>query len=307
MYVIWDLDGVMIPGRGTTHLANGYNRDPKEFEKRFLDECGKNGPLRNIDKNALYRGFREWEIQYNNGKPISTIGELATSLTDLRHKLHVFPSSEQTIYTKNAILSGLTLKRIKEIADRLPYNSGCKESIETISKKDINQFLFSNSNWALVDAVAKKFGFEYSEGATPKIHFWYEYYDPEKVPELLEEWYSPKFFNYKCDPQYGEITITLTGEIKPFDKKKRVFKFLKKNKIDPKKIIAIDDTEINMLKELRDSGATVIGFYNPNDRDMKEKDLKKMQDLSIPVLRDLKYFAEIVLDPREAVIGRYCR
>lgn len=288
-YLIWDMDGVMIPGRGTTHLANGYDKgDPRVFMERFLHECGQEDtPPYPIKMEDLEAGFKKWEENYNNG-PITTIGELATCLTDLRHKLKVFPSSAQTIYTKNAILNGLTLKRIKEIADELPYNPGCEECIDEIHEDDFAQYLFSNSNWALIDAVARKFGFAYNEGAVPWL----------KATEEASIQYTPGL--------YGGNDV-LDGEIDKYNKKERVLPYLENEKINPEDVVAIDDTEIDMLNELRKKGATVIGFFNINDRDMKERDLDKMNELGIPVLfNGLHNFAEIVMNPNERTIGKYC-
>jgi hypothetical protein len=252
---IWDLDGVIIPGRGTTHLANHHDEgDPGYFRERFLEECGQEGPLKEINRDDLYRGFGEWESKYG---AIDSIGKLAQCLTDMRHKLKVFPSSEQTIYTKNMALEGLELTRIAEIAGLLTYTDGFREAVEMLGEE---QVLFSNSNWALVDAVARKFGFVYNEGAPPVT---------------TAGVYRPELYRGNA---------SLTGEMRPYQKMGRVLVYLDDK--DMSTVAAIDDTEIEMLKALRERGARVFGFYNEADPDMKEKDLRKMKETGICVVRD---------------------
>ena len=53
-------------------------------------------------------------------------------------------------------------------------------------------------------------------------------------------------------------------------------------------VVAIDDTEIEMLVELRASGAKVFGFYNPNDPGVKLSDADEMAKRGIIVLTDPK-------------------
>ena len=65
-----------------------------------------------VKHGELERGFEEWKKVYNNGS-ITTTGQLAACLTDMRRKLKVFPGSDQTIYTKNAILEGLGMRTVR--------------------------------------------------------------------------------------------------------------------------------------------------------------------------------------------------
>ena len=41
MKIIWDMDGVVVPGRGTAHLANGYGGDPGYFMNKFYRNAGE--------------------------------------------------------------------------------------------------------------------------------------------------------------------------------------------------------------------------------------------------------------------------
>jgi hypothetical protein len=286
-YVLWDMDGVMIPGRGTTHLANGYAGDPNVFRARFLNECGKDGtPLYVVKAGELADGFGRWEEEYNGGKRIATIGELAACLTDMRHKLKVFPGADQTIYTKNAILEGLTMQRIKEIAEELPYNPGVEDAVQRFHGTSIAQYLFSNSNAALVDAVGRKFHFEYkyNEAASPEVRLSHGVTD---------------YFN----GFYGRPDVTLTGRMNDYNKSERVIGYFDAivgcSGFDYREFYAIDDTEIGMLLALRERGANVFGFYNPDDTDMKPRDLDEMKANGIPVIEgDVTGFADAVLRGR---------
>lgn len=272
MRVVWDMDGVLITGRGTTHMANGYDGDPKYFMQRFVLECGLGGnPLYGIKSEDLERGFAEWENNYNKG-PITTIGQLAACLTDLRHKLKVFPSSEQTVYTKNAVLEGLDMRSVKYIARGLPYNTGAEECVGSFHKRGVRQLLFSNSNVSLVDAVAKKFGFDHSEGAGAEIIF----------PDNSRRDYSSRYFDNPA--------ASLTGRTKLWNKRKAVFRYLRDSAKGFSDVVAIDDTEIEMLTELRSGGARVFGYYNPNDPDMSPADANEMSKRGITVLKDLREF-----------------
>ncbi|MBI2584058.1 MAG: HAD family hydrolase [Candidatus Aenigmarchaeota archaeon] len=281
-HVFWDMDGVMIPGRGTTHLANNYEADPEAFMNRFIRECGKEGSLRDVRSEDLERGLREWEAQYNGGRGIATIGELGACLTDLRHKLKVFPSARESTYTKNAILRGMTIGDIMDVAERsLPYNPGVEEAVKTFREYGAHQYLFTNANEALAACVARRLGFEYCEGAKPKIILpdWTETpFDPEKHLEVEE--------------------ACLLGEMEEYEKLDRVIGFIEKRSINPSEAVAIDDTEVDMLVALRERGSLVLGFYNPTDPVTSTKHRDKMKELGIRVLEDdLQKFAELVLKP----------
>ncbi|MBI2084988.1 MAG: hypothetical protein HYT71_00575 [Candidatus Aenigmarchaeota archaeon] len=272
MKIIWDMDGVMIPGRGTTHLANNYQMAPRYFMQRFLSECGqKENALYNVKRDELERGFGEWETNYNKGR-IKTTGQLAACLTDLQNAMGVFSSSSETTYTKNALLEGMSMKQVAQTADNMPYNAGLELCVNGFTRRGFVQELFSNSNGSLVDAVAKKFGFHYSQGVTPYVTF-------EGRQESL---YSLEHL--------GNAGVRLTGKMASWGKTDTVFKHLEARKTRYDEVVAIDDTQIDMLIELRARGARVFGFYNPNDPGMKTEHSERMKSLGIEVLTDLNRF-----------------
>lgn len=278
--VVWDMDDVMVPKRGTTHLANGYNGDVNYFRQKFLTECGQEGnPLYPVKRGDLEKGFEIWERDYNNGSPITTIGQFAQCLTDMRHKLKVFPNEAQTMYTKNAILEGLPMSRIAEIAEQLPYNLGVREAINYLGMSDVRQILISNSNWALVDAVARKFLMDYNRGALPEVKA-----ENEEYPR----YYDPS--DYKRDD------VKLTGNLGKLNKTGPLISYLESQLgSDFQRVYAIDDGEVEMLLALRDRGANVFGYHNTNG-DTKDKKLGDFEKYGIPIIEtDLINFSQAVL------------
>jgi phosphoserine phosphatase len=63
--IVWDMDGVIIPGRGTTWLAKTSKKDPNIFIKRILSEAGSTGPLLSIPKEEIEITARM--MTYNQG------------------------------------------------------------------------------------------------------------------------------------------------------------------------------------------------------------------------------------------------
>jgi hypothetical protein len=278
-HIFWDMDGVMIPGRGTTHMANGYEAWPAPFKSRFLEECGGLGALQHVKAEELESGFRDWETQYNGGRPISTIGQLGTCLTDLRHKLKVFKSAKETTYTKNAILHGMTLNEVLLVSNVIPYIDGVEASIEAFRKAGLQQYLFTSANEALAASVAWKFGFQHCEGARPRV--------------VLPDGQKVIYDSSKPFP----LAARLSGEMEEYgDKLGRILKFAETNHIDFRESAAIDDTDIKLLEGLKARGSLALGFYNISDRDMSPKHREQMAARGIRVLEnDVSQFANIVL------------
>ncbi len=274
MRVLWDMDGVAIPGRGTTYLAEGHDAEPRYFMRKFLLECGQEGtPLYHTGRDDLANGILSWERARKN--PVRTIGELAECLTDLRYTLKIFPGEEQTIYTKNAILAGMPMRRVAEIAGELPYNYGLGSCVGDFRMAGLDQVLFSANNAALVDAVSRIFGIRYGGATTPRV-----------VMDGEERDYSPGFF--------GRDDVALAGAVKNgWDKRGAVLNYFDRS-IGYADLVAIDDTQIGLLAELRSRGARVFGFYNEHDVRMPDK-RDAMRERGIAVVESPEEFRDAVL------------
>src|SRR3989338_9652039 len=138
--VIWNFAGVIYTdpkygGKATTLLADNDSRPPREALDRFYREAGQSGPLSVVTADELRYAESWWAQNRNQGRPIENRGDLGRFLTDCRHHVptnrtnktgNVFPkeSSVQTVYTKNALLEGMTMEQIYEIVSRAPLTDG---------------------------------------------------------------------------------------------------------------------------------------------------------------------------------------
>lgn len=274
-YVIWDMDSVMTPGRATTHLARGYDGDPHKFVEYFLSLAGMEGALSNVPREQLEHGLAYWQ---HANRQIAAIGDLAECLTDLRHKVprsdsrgNVFPSSRETVFTKNYILRGLSIRRIKEITDEIPYNDGVLDVVFELRSANVSQVLFSNTNAIVADRQAERNFFSYARGAVPVI--------------MLDDHEFP----YIGEVHYRWSDAMLAGRMhEDLEKKAVVFEFLDSRGVSPEEVLAIDDSDVEFLELLQAAGGVALGSYNEADKDCTPKNKDKIAAAGIKIVTDAR-------------------
>lgn len=267
----WDHDKVMVPDFGTSYLALGSKLDPNQYLERFKKE----GLFTQEDADRWIRENRE----------IRSVKDIADCLSDFMYSYKIL-DREQLVYTKNTVLAGLSIRNIKEICSSIPYSEGFSEAFDMFRMNKILQTLFSDTNGIIIDYHIRKLGFAAGKGVPPLIEV-----DGREVV------YSPAYFDVE--------SAKLTGKMERFDKSKAFFDYLKEKNHPLNVVAVIDDSGANvesLLLPVKQAGGIAVG-YNPTDAHRPT-----FQKYSVPILkgRHLRAFAEIVLDPRESTIGRYC-
>lgn len=283
----WDIDGVWYKGISTSHAADASTLDPAPYLKRFVEDNGW----------FTYDDVRRWAdfAAKNSEHPIEAVGDLAQMLTDFYYKMtkpdsdeHVV-TREQIVQGKQATLWGMSLRELKKIARDVPKTPGLDKAIQTFRENEMYQAAFSDGLFPFVAYLANRMGIDYVDG----------------VPCYVDVFGTEKLF----DPtMLNDNDITLVGRVEKFNKAKAMFDHLKDMGYQLKNVAAIDDSASNIepiLKPVQEAGGIAIGF-NPT-----EAHLPKFKEAGIPVLiqgeeRSLEPFIEIVQDPSEATIGRYC-
>jgi hypothetical protein len=287
IYVIgWDADLVMYPGLSTSICAEKSPLDPQIY----LDDFFKKNWFTKDDVG-------KWAQTYNEGKSIQTVGDLARCLTDFLYKMKKGEVSvitkEQTIEGKQAILKGLTMKQIREISDSIEYTPGLEEAVRAFKKDGLYQTLFSDGLGPHITHQRRKLGLDAGMG----------------IPAIITINGGEEHYN---DLHLSMDDASLTGKVLTFYKATGFFSHidsLRQNQKFPLENVAvIDDSGANveiLLLPVQKAGGIAIGF-NPTEA---HKPMFKKH--SIPVLeqkeRDLGPFIEIVQNPTEATIGKYCR
>ncbi len=279
--VLWDLDGVIYNGRGTTYLAEGSKTSPEYFIDRFKEECGYRGPLSDIEPEKFMRYLSVWETE--QGTKIDSAGKLGAALTDFRHKYGLF-TSKHTKYTKNAILKGISMKDINEIMENIPLNNGFENTVRGFREDEKQQIIFSNASYPIAVVFQKKYGMDYAEG----IPVWVR----DKEQEYI---YTPEM--------HGNPDIVLAGRLvdERWDKLQPFLNYIKEENLPLVNIAAIDDDHFRILERVQQGGGIAVGYK------VKKKYRQEFEKRSIPVLKgdDLRAFGEIVNNPKE--MWRYCK
>ena len=219
------------------------------------------------------------------------ISDVANMLTDFLYKITKDGKSiitkQQTIEGKQYLLKGLTMEDIIRISSSIEYSPGAEEAIQGFREHGLVQTLYSDGLGPHITYQKRKLGMNSGKGVPPVI----------ELPDGTETDYQ--------DSHLDIPDAKLTGRVLPFKKAEEFFAYLESLGIPLSQVAVIDDSGANietLLKPVQESGGIAIG-YNPTDAHRE-----KFYNHSIPVLKglDLRSFAEIVLDPRESVIGKYC-
>ena len=250
----------------------------------FLEEFIQSGLFSRED-------VKDWIRKYNQGKPIRRISDVADMLADFLYRMtrkgKPIITKQQTIEAKQYLLKGLTMRDIAEISSSVEYNPGLEETVRAFREHGIAQTLFSDSLGPHITYQRRKLGMDAGKGVPPVI----------ELPDGTETEYE--------DFHLDVPDAKLTGRVLPFKKAEEFFGYVKLRGIDLSRVAVIDDSAENiesLFKPVLEAGGIAIA-YNPTDTHRK-----KLRESSIPILKglDLRAFAEIVLNPNESVIGRYC-
>jgi hypothetical protein len=278
--VCWDVDKVWYQGISTSYLAEKSDLDPGPLLEDFLSQ-GWFG-LADIDRWAVTRrgGAKE---------PIKSASDLAELLTDFHYEMSRQDSDRPVITMKQlregkqAIVRGLTMKQIKEVAASIQYSPGLWEAIEAFRRSRLYQVAFSDGLAPFIIYHVQRMGLDYGEAAPTMVEL-----DAEE--RLFEDWMLER------------DDIRLAGKTAEFDKARKLLTHLKAQGYSLSDVAIIDDSGVNiepLLLPIHQAGGIALG-YNPT-----EVHKPIFRKYSIPVLKspDLRAFAEIVADRNK--LNRY--
>ena len=279
--VCWDVDKVWYPGYSTNFLAEKSNSDPGPLLQDFLSQGWFT--LSDVDSWAMARrrGAKE---------PIESAKDLAELLTDFHYEMKREDSDEPIINMnqlregKQAIISGLTMKQVREIADSIEYSPGLLEAIETVRRSGLYQVAFSDAPAPFIIYHVQRLGVDYGEAAPTMVR-------AGKQEMLFEPWMLQR------------DDISLAGAAGEFAKAGRVLTHLRQKGHSLSEVAIIDDSAVNiepLLLPVFQAGGIALG-YNPT-----EVHKPIFRKYSIPILKglDLRAFAQIVADRKK--ITEYC-
>lgn len=279
--VCWDVDKVWYQGISTSYLAEKSDLDPGLLLEDFLSQ-GWFGHA-DIDRWAATRrgGAKE---------PIKRITDLANMLTDFHYEMSRQDSDrpvitmEQCRGGKQAIVRGLTMKQIKEVAASIQYSPGLLEAIEAFKRSGLYQAAFSDGLAPFIIYHVQRMGLDYGEAAPTMVELGAE-------ERLFENWMLER------------DDIRLAGKTAEFDKAREILTHLKEQGYPLSDVAIIDDSGVNiepLLLPIHQAGGLALG-YNPT-----EVHKPIFRKYSIPVLkgRDLRAFAEVVADRNK--LNQYC-
>jgi hypothetical protein len=279
--VCWDVDKVWYPGISTSYLAEKSDLDPGPLLEGFLSQ-GWFGPA-DVDS---------WAITRRGGAkdPIKSAKDLADLLTDFHYEMRRQDSDRPIIAMKQlregkqAILRGLTMKQVKEVADSIQYSPGLLEAIEAFRQSRLYQVAFSDAPAPFIIYHVKRMDLDYGEAAPTIVKL-----DDEE--RLFENWMLER------------DDIRLAGKAAEFDKTKKLLTHLREQGYSLSDVAIIDDSGINiepLLLPIHQAGGIALG-YNPT-----EAHRPIFRKYAIPVLKsqDLRAFAESVAERNK--INEYC-
>lgn len=283
----WDHDYVAVQTTGTNISIKGITEkryiDPAPFIRYFID-----------DGWATEDEFHRWEQEYNDGKKIDNLNELAVCLTDFLYKMkrgdsHIF-TKDQIVASKQVLLKGTTIKEIRNIIERFDdYTPGFKEAVGQL--KDCEQTLYSDSMAPVIEKQIEKLGLDAGRG----------------VPVGIEkDGTNDIYFGVYGDFNISLLDWKLNGKKEDFFKTVEFMKYLNNRGIGLDEVAIIDDSGNNLEdlhKPVHEAGGIAIAF-NPRS----DKHYKSFQESGIPILKqdepNLEPFIEIVKNPKS--IGKYC-
>jgi hypothetical protein len=297
----WDADQVLYAGLITSMCAEYSTLDPEPFVSKYIEE----GLFTQDDVDT-------WINEYNDGKPIERIADVANMATDffytMRREGQRILEKEDTKRVKQGLLRGLTMQDIIVVSDRIEqdpgYNPGALEAIRMIRGRGIAQALYSDGLGPHIVHQCRKLGMDAGEGVPPIVR----YPAGTRLPNGTEVT-DPKGKVVQFEAiDLAVPTVELTGEIVKFDKATRLFGYLQNNGPTERKprldsLAVIDDSTANitpLLRSVHQAGGIAIAYP------VKDKDKSEFQQAGIPVLddTDLRKFAEIVLD--RSKLEKYC-
>ena len=294
--VCWDFDKVAHNDYTTTLLAKNISLDPEPKLRMLIQE-----------KELISRkDMKDWK-EFTD-REIESIGDLADMLTDFLYDwgrksngeiltplqaqnlansgVNIDPalSKHDTIIAKQAILKGLSVRKIKEISENIEYTSGFLDAVKKFKEEEIYQVIYSDGAGIVVDHQVEKLGIQGGGGVPPYL----------KTPEGENILY----------PDYENTSdkAKLTGKVKlNFEKAKEFFFEILREGVTLDQVAIIDDSGTNLEtlhKPIQNHGGLALAF-NP-----KDKYRPGFEKAGIPILdqesRDLRPFKEMVLD-REKV------
>ncbi len=271
-HIGWDLDDVAYEGRATTILAACSEEDPKYFRERFINECGKEGALSDIDPQKFRYCLKLWE---ERNRRIETVRDFGAAVTDLRHDYHLF-GPEHTKYIKNAILKGISMKDVNEIFSKVVLNEGFEEAVEIFHKREMKQLVFSNASHPVAVYFWKRCGMEYGEG----------------IPVIVRV--GKKEMVYEPG-MHGRDDVVFAGRVAEpeWDKLEPFRGYLEREGIPLSRVAVIDDNHLGILKTVKNGGGVAVGYrVNDNCR-------RALKSAKIPILKEtatLKDFPEVIRD-----------
>ena len=279
--VCWDVDKVWYQGIATSYLAEKSNLAPGPLLESFLSQ----GWFSPADVDS-------WAATYRRGAkdPIRSAKDLADLLTDFHYKMTEHGSDRPIIMMKQlrqgkqAILRGLTMKQIKEVAQSVEYSPGLLEAIEAFKRSSLYQVAFSDGPAPFMIYHMRRLGVDYGEAAPTMVKL-----DDEE--RLFEDWMLQR------------DDIRLAGKSGEFDKARKLLTHLKEQGYSLSDVAIIDDSAVNiepLLLPIYQAGGIALG-YNPT-----EAHKPIFRKYSIPILKgqDLKAFAQIVTDRNK--VNEYC-
>lgn len=284
-YILWNASGVMFnseidKGKITTYLSRFNQKKPEELMQEFENKAGITGyPLESVTPEELRKGWQDWVNNYNKGKPIENYHELGLCLTDLRHHVkssvkegNVFPSKKETIYTKNMLLKGLSLKDVKKALENVELTPGLEQATKEFKENDFKQLVFSSSTGYAIDVIVDRLGLDYGEGVTAY------------VSDIRSEKTEP----FDKSKHLGNPNFILTGSMKNYDKESSLESY---PDIEWDKAFIIGDSilDVKQILDARERGAEGFGF-NPG------KYKENFEKAGIEILSDLREFPERVLE-----------
>jgi hypothetical protein len=279
----WDADRVMYNGLSTSICAEQSPLPVTLYLKDFIEN----------KKWFTYDDVVSWgqEKGKDSITPIRSVGDLAECLTDFLYSMKK-PGKDESVITKaqtkegkQALLKGLSIVQIEDISEGIEYTPGLVEAVKAFKDDEIIQLLFSDGLGPHITYQIGKLGLDAGSG----------------VPPIVE--YNGKEFQYDIS---SHPESKLTGKIADFDKIEKFHDYLNSYlKMPLENVAVIDDSGSNVEKlhvPVRDAGGLALGF------NVTDAHRPKFQENSIPIIKgeNLEPFIEIVRDPREVMIARYC-
>jgi hypothetical protein len=285
--LVHDLEGVWTRGKdATARMAEAYdeslgrkakNRHVAALRERALGLCGTDGPMEDVDRDALAAHFGIWESR--NGS-MRSIGAYNRCVTDGRRETGVL-DREQTACLNNLALTGMTLGLAERAVSRMPYNPHVKDTLEAVRVyPNVTQILVSGANGIAVGYHARERRMFGCRGCWPVLR------DGERE------------FSYL--PNLDDVIspdAVMTGRFDSFEHHDGVTEVAKNLGIEPQHIVLVDTDPCELAATGRALSAhygvevDMIGYVNPKDRDARAAYRRHAGTFSledIPVIRDFR-------------------